>query len=490
LTQQRVAVHWFRSDLRLHDNPALHDALKLGYSVVPAFIWYPHDRWLPGAASQVWLHYSLKSLNEQLCALGSRLIIRCGSPLQELQKLCEETRATALFCNRQYEPGCAEEDEKANHALAGNHIEFHSYCSNLLFEPWEVSTKTNTPYRVYTPFANQLRARLDEIGNPLPSATQLARVPEKLRSISVQELELLPKIRWHERILAHWTPGEPAARARLKAITRKIVGEYAEERNNPAVDGTSALSPHLHFGEISPREVLHAAQQVRKRNPGAATGADTLIGELVWREFAYHLLHHFPQTTGQPLNPAYAAFPWRRSQRDLLAWQRGLTGYPIVDAGMRQLWQTGWMHNRVRLIVASFLVKDLLISWREGAHWFWDTLFDADLANNTMNWQWIAGCGADAAPFFRIFNPVSQGEKFDPGGEYVRRFVPEIATLPNRYIHQPWIAPEDVLENAQIELGRNYPKPIVDHSFARERALQALGTLRSRGASKQKGSKQ
>ena len=244
--------------------------------------------------------------------------------------------------------------------------------------------------------------------------------------------------------------------------------------------GTSRLSPHLHFGEIGPREIWHATRRAALASGRHSSWRDSqFLTEIGWREFAYHLLFHFPKTPEEPLRANYARFPWRSDGAALRAWQRGATGYPIVDAGMRELWRTGWMHNRVRMIVGSFLVKDLLLPWTEGARWFWDTLVDADLASNTLGWQWVAGCGADAAPFFRIFNPTTQGTKFDPAGDYVRRWVPEIAALPNEWLHRPWDAPSEVLEAAGVTLGRSYPRPWVDHAVARKAALAALAQLKN-----------
>jgi deoxyribodipyrimidine photo-lyase len=324
---------------------------------------------------------------------------------------------------------------------------------------------------VFTPFWRACRA-LPPPDTPRPAPGKISKPRTWPASIPLDDLELLPTIGWDAGLAAAWSPGEAGARQRLREFVAHGLTYYHEERNRPDHAGSSRLSPHLHFGEISPRQIRHAV--ARKRS----TGAETFLTEIGWREFAQHVLYHFPHTADAPLRVPFRRFPWNSDRRALRAWQRGRTGYPIVDAGMRELWTTGWMHNRVRMIAGSFLTKDLLISWREGARWFWDTLVDADLASNTLGWQWVSGCGADAAPYFRIFNPVTQGEKFDPQGVYVRRWVPELARLPDRWIHRPWSAPVDVLGAAGVRLGRDYPRPMVDHDQARRAALAALETIR------------
>jgi deoxyribodipyrimidine photo-lyase len=320
---------------------------------------------------------------------------------------------------------------------------------------------------------------------PRPSAPTAAprRVPAPTvwpASVSLGDLALEPSIDWAGGLRAAWKPGVRGAAGKLRQFLNEGFTSYTTGRDRPDLAGTSRLSPHLHFGEISPRQVWHALRSrlVKSRSANADAAAQAYLRDLGWREFAHHLLLHFPRTVAEPLRPQFARFPWSRDTRSLRAWQRGRTGYPIVDAGMRELWTTGWMHNRVRMIVASFLVKHLLIDWRAGAAWFWDTLVDADLANNTLGWQWVAGCGADAAPYFRIFNPVLQGRKFDPDGGYVRRWVPELAALPPEWIHAPWEAPQAVRGSASVRLGEHYPRPIVDHRFARDRALRALRSIR------------
>ncbi len=480
------SVVWFRQDLRLEDNPALLAAVKRGGSVIPAFIWAPEEesRWEPGSASRWWLHQSLTSLNAELQTLGSQLVIRRGPSLRTLQTLVQEVGAQAVFWNRRYEPTVVKRDAKIAMGLRADGVITESFNAALLFEPWDVLNKQGKPFQVFTPFWKACLTALDP-AKPLTVPTRL-RAPAKWpKSLPLADLELEPKVDWAPGIRRAWFPGVQGAAGQLKQFLGEGLQGYAGNRDRPDREGTSRLSPHLHFGEIGPRQIWHAVRERvrRARTAGVARGVETYLRELGWREFAYHLLFHFPHTTDCPLRPEFATFPWRKDARGLQAWQRGQTGYPFVDAGMRELWATGWMHNRVRMVAASFLVKDLLLPWQEGAKWFWDTLVDADLANNTLGWQWTAGCGADAAPYFRVFNPVGQGEKFDPDRTYVRQWVPELAGLPDTWIHRPWEAPRGVLRDAGVELGRTYPKPIVDHGVARQRALQALTTMKQRGKS-------
>ncbi len=468
----QIALFWFRRDLRLDDNPALRAAVDENDAVVPVYVHGdPADApWCDGAASRVWLHQSLTALAADLDAAGSRLIIRQGGELDNLRQLLDATGARKIYWNRLYEPQTIGRDKKIKQALHEGGCEVFSKNGALLYEPWQVETKQGTPYKVYTPFWRELESR----GKPSEPVAGLRKVhaPEQWPdSISIDDLKLLPDIPWHESILEAWQPGEKGARARLTEFLDGPVEDYGERRDFPGERGTSRLSPHLHFGEISPRTVFHETL-----NRGSKV--TPFLKQIVWREFAHHLLYHFPETVEENLNSAFDAFPWRESKSDLRAWQKGCTGYPIVDAGMRELWHTGWMHNRVRMIVGSFLVKDLLIHWHEGARWFWDTLVDADLANNTMGWQWIAGSGADAAPYFRVFNPVTQSEKFAGSGAYLRRWVPELKDLPDKYLHKPWEAPAEILRESGIELGADYPEPIVDHGEARKKALDAYDQIK------------
>ncbi len=474
MSKCKTAIFWFRRDLRLDDNPALRAAVDNNDVVIPVYLLdgagsSPLNE---GAASRVWLHHSLKSLAGDLETAGSRLILRAGCNLDTLRGLVEETGSTRVYWNRLYESQTIERDKELKQALIDSGVEVETHNGALLYEPWEVENKQGKPYKVYTPFWRELERR----GRPAEPVSGLRKVagPETWpESLSIDDLELLPQIPWHKGIEKAWQPGEKGAGERLREFLDGTVENYGDRRDFPAEPATSKLSPHLHFGEISPRTVFH--ETLARGNK-----VTPYLKQIVWREFAHHLLYHFPNTAEENLNSQFDAFPWRKSDEELRAWQRGRTGYPIVDAGMRELWHSGWMHNRVRMIVASFLVKDLMIHWREGARWFWDTLVDADLANNTLGWQWVAGSGADASPYFRVFNPVSQGEKFDGEGDYVRRWIPELADLPNKFIHKPWEAPAEVLEKAGVELGKDYPKPMVDHARAREDALEAYASIRNR----------
>ncbi|MBC2595206.1 deoxyribodipyrimidine photo-lyase [Ruficoccus amylovorans] len=475
----RPSLLWFRLDLRLEDNPALADALAAGGPVLPVFVHDPagEGAWALGGASRWWLHHALADLADQLDRLGLPLILREGDASGCLRELLAETGAEAVYANRRYEPAAiAQEAEVAEGVLASGAKIYFSNAA-LLFEPWEIRNKSGNPFQVFTPYWRTCR----EQGWPGPvrvDLKKLAKIPAKEcpRSLALDELGLLPDKDWDAGFYEAWQPTREGALARLETFVREGLDEYEGERDRPDQDGTSRLSPYLHFGQIGPREVAAALKQ----GAGAvAAGADKYLAEIGWREFSHHLLYHFPQTPEAPLRPEFADFPWRENADLLRAWQRGRTGYPLVDAGMRQLWSTGWMHNRVRMVAASLLVKHLLQPWQAGARWFWDTLVDADLANNTQGWQWTAGCGADAAPYFRVFNPVTQGERFDPQGDYVRRWVPELAKLPPKFIHRPWEAPASLLEDCGVVLGNDYPEPIVGHVEGRGRALAAFEKFKS-----------
>ncbi len=477
-----TTLFWLRLDLRLADNPALAAAVARGGAVIPVFIWSPEEEgaWSSGGASNWWLHQSLAALDASLRALGSRLVIRRGPALETLQALIQATGASAVFWNRRYEPAIIARDAKVKETLRADGIKLESCNGALLHEPWVIRNQSDKPFQVFTPFWKNCLTQPDP--EPPLAAPKTIPAPEQWpQSLALDALELEPKIKWAEGFRPVWQPGEAGAAAALQRFLTAAFTDYSERRNRPDVVGTSRLSPHLHFGEISPRQIWHGVQRLAAKR-GLSTAAwrsSQFLAEVGWREFAHHLLYHFPHTPAEPLRADFKRFPWRENAAQLRAWQRGQTGFPIVDAGMRELWTTGWMHNRVRMIVASFLVKDLMISWRAGAAWFWDTLVDADLAQNTLGWQWTAGCGADAAPYFRVFNPTSQGEKFDPNGDYVRRWCPELARLPAEWIHQPHAAPQEILRVAGVELGRNYPHPMVDHGKAREAALAAFAQLKA-----------
>jgi deoxyribodipyrimidine photo-lyase len=480
--QLSTAVVWFRRDLRLADNPALITAIARHDQVIPLFVHCREEQgtWPDGGALRWWLHHSLRSLSSDLNDLGVRLMVREAPTDEVLADIIEATGARAVYWNRLYEPALVERDREIKRWLREERgVAAESFNASLLYEPWQVETGQGDPYKVFTPFWRRLQ------GHGLPDHVEPApeHIPgpaEPPASESIELLGLKPAIPWDEGLEVMWTPGEAGAHARLQQFCDDIVGQYAMARERPAHDGTSMLSPYLHFGEIGPRQIVRA---LRDRGLDTKDSAATFLSELGWREFAHHLLFHFPETPERPLNRRFEEFPWRdpegEAADDLAAWEAGRTGVPLVDAGMRQLWHTGWMHNRLRMVVASFLTKNLRINWLVGARWFWDTLVDADLANNTLGWQWAGGCGADAAPYFRIFNPVRQGERFDPQGEFVREWVPEIAALPDKHIHAPWQAPAGVLCEAGIELGRDYPEPIVDLKASRQAALGAFEQIRS-----------
>lgn len=473
---------WFRRDLRLTDNASLHYAIQSAKTIIPIYI---HDLaaespWSPGAASQWWLHQSLQKLDASLSAIGSRLIIRMGNSQSVLEQLVSETGATLVTWNRRYEPTAIACDTRIKQWLRELGIEVHSDNSALLFEPWSIQTKQQTPFKVFTPFWRTGQLQLSQLPDPLP-APSIINTPSDIKSVHVDELQLLPAIKWYSGFEQRWTPGEHSALQQLTKFIERPIEHYTSKRDQPAHTGTSSLSPHLHFGEIGPRQIL-AAIRAAELNSAANQSAEVFIKELGWREFAYHLLYHFPHTTDRPLDMRFNDFPWQSPSQSygalLNAWQKGCTGIPLVDAGMRELWHTGWMHNRVRMIVASFLTKNLRMHWLHGARWFWDTLVDADLASNTLGWQWTAGCGADAAPYFRVFNPVLQAEKFDPDGQYIRKWIPEIARMENRWIACPWQAPDSELIRANIKLGQDYPYPIVDLSDSRKEALSAYNSIK------------
>ena len=479
-------ILWFRNDLRLADNRALTAAVATKVPVLPVFIHDPKAAgdWTPGSASRWWLHHSLEALGAALEKRGSRLIFRHGASEDVLRELVDETGAGGLYFSRSYEPWARVQEERVKAAFDTTTVEVKRFAGALLREPEDVRTKAGEPFKVYTPFWRALLA-LGAPAAPLPAPKIVPGFAKPVASDRLADWRLLPtKPDWSGGLQDMWSPGEHSAHVRLAAFLKGCLGSYADQRNVPSVEGTSRLSPHLHFGEISPRQLWHAAAVLQRQGGrgGTALGAETFLREVGWREFAHHLLVHVPHTTDAPLRPEFARFPWREDPSALRAWQRGRTGYPVVDAAMRELWTTGWMHNRARMIVASFLVKDLLLPWQDGARWFWDTLVDADLASNTFGWQWTAGCGADAAPYFRVFNPVSQGTKFDGDGAYVRRWVPELARLPDEVLHRPWEAAPLELLSAKVDLGRTYPARIVDHGEARERALAALATIRQGGS--------
>ncbi|MEE4184863.1 MAG: deoxyribodipyrimidine photo-lyase [Gammaproteobacteria bacterium] len=473
------AIIWFRSDLRLADNPALTAAAASGRPLVALYILDESSpgRWAPGGASRWWLHHSLARLADDIAGYGGQLILRRGSSVDQLAAQIGQVDAGAIYWNKVHEPWALELDEAVRAELRGR-VELHRSLSNLLVQPGHVLNGSGEPFKVFTPFYKKL-LQLETLREPLPVPPRLTvTVPANHAGETLDDWQLLPRQPdWARGFTDCWEPGEAGAERSLMAFADNAMRDYMDTRNSPDVRGTSRLSPHLRFGEISPAQVWRTVRELSAARSNATRGADGFLRELVWREFSYHLLHFWPQLPEEPFREQFAAFPWRHDAASLAAWQQGLTGYPLVDAGMRELWQTGWMHNRVRMVVASFLVKHLLVPWQDGAQWFWDTLVDADLANNSASWQWVAGCGADAAPYFRIFNPILQGTKFDPAGDYVRRWVPELAAVPERYIHEPWRMSAAEAADCGVQLERDYPLPMVDHASARKRALDAFAAL-------------
>jgi deoxyribodipyrimidine photo-lyase len=470
-----LAIAWFRQDLRIHDNPALAAAAEHG-ALLPIYIVDDDNAgdWAMGGASRAWLHQSLASLNR---SLGGRLQLFRGDARSIIRQLVENHDIAAVYWNRCYEPWRVRRDTLIRQDLSAAGIATHSYNAALLWEPWEVSKQDGTPYRVFTPFYQKGCRRAQPPRQPRPAPAELRCYRADIDfAQSLDALGLMPAgLDWHESVCAHWQIGEDAANDRLQQFCEDRLEDYRRARDFPAIDATSRLSPHLHFGEISPHQLWWRIEHDELLQSG--DGAAHFLRELAWREFSFHLLYHFPGLPENNFNAKFDRFEWRDEPAALARWQRGQTGYPIVDAGMRELWQTGYMHNRVRMIVASFLIKNLLLHWRKGADWFWDCLVDADLANNSASWQWCAGSGADAAPYFRIFNPVLQSEKFDPDGDYLLRYCPELAGLPARLRHKPWAASEAQLGAAGIRLGVDYPRPMVDLKVTRERALRRYKDL-------------
>uniref|UniRef100_UPI003BAC90F5 cryptochrome/photolyase family protein n=1 Tax=Stappia sp. TaxID=1870903 RepID=UPI003BAC90F5 len=476
---------WFRDDLRTDDNPALAAALSDGMPVIGLFLLDEDtdSARAPGGAARWWLHHSLEALAEKLSALGIPLVLRRGKALDEVPRLAAEASAGAIVWNRRYDPSGVATDKALKKTLRDAGLRVESFNGSLLVEPWEVQTKAGDPFRVFSPFHRAMQSR-GEPARPRDLKMPSDALPdcETPDSDDLADWRLLPvKPDWAGGLRDTWTPGEEGALSRLSGFLEDGLAGYAAHRDEPAAEVTSRLSPHLRFGEISPRRIWHEAK-ARAGQDGSGIDEKALSkfhAELGWREFSYHLLFHFPEIVTDNFQPRFDEFPWADNPEGLRAWTRGRTGYPLVDAGMRELWHTGYIHNRVRMVVASFLVKHLLVDWREGEAWFWDTLVDADPANNPASWQWVAGSGADAAPYFRIFNPQSQGEKFDPDGDYTRRWVPELANLPDKWLFKPHEAPSDVLKDAGVRLGHTYPRPIIDHRSARERALEAFEHTKS-----------
>ncbi len=467
-----IIIHWFRQDLRIIDNPSLSAASEQG-TVLPIYIMDNANAsdYRLGSASRWWLHHSLNSLNK---SLQGKLAIYIGNPEVIINDLIEKYDVKAVFWNRCYEPWQVARDKKIKDVLEKSNTKAKSFNGSLLWEPWQVLKKDGTPYKVFTPFYRNgcMKAPAPRIPIPEPSKLIIHEDPDNI--FSIDELKLLPTIKWDKKLESLWKIGEIAATKKLEKFISNRLENYKKGRDFPVLNSVSRLSPHLHFGEISPNQVWYAA-----KNNETNDDLEHFLSELGWREFSHSLLFYFPELPKENMQDKFNDFPWLENLEHLRCWQKGQTGFPLVDAGMRELWETGYMHNRVRMLVGSFLVKNLLLHWHHGKEWFWDCLLDADLANNSASWQWIAGCGADAAPYFRIFNPSTQGEKFDPHGEYTKRFVPELKMLPDKYLHKPWVTPTEVLLEAGVELGKTYPEPIVDIRTSRLRALDAYHSIKT-----------
>ncbi len=463
------SIYWFRQDLRLTDNPALLAASKQNNLIIVYILDDENSSSNQiGAASRIWLHHSLKELNQKL---ENRLACYSGDPIQIFAALRDKYPITDVYWNRCYEPWQIQRDSRLTDLLQQQGISVHDFNGSLLWEPWEILKKDGTPYKVFTPYyqrgchtAPPPRIPLQRVKLP-----KLVGIPNQ----TVDKLYLLPEKKWARHIADNIKPGELAAQHCLKKFIQERLIHYKAQRDHPAQEHTSTLAPHLHFGELSPHTVWNEISTLRP-----TPNTEAFLRQLGWREFSYYLLYHFPELPSKNFQPKFDRFTWTNNPNFFQAWKTGTTGYPLVDAGMRELWQTGNMHNRVRMVVASFLIKNLLIDWRKGQAWFWDCLFDADLANNSAGWQWVAGSGADAAPYFRIFNPTTQAKKFDADGIYIRQYVPELQKLPLKYLFSPWEAPEHILQEAGITLGMTYPHPIVDLASSRKKALENYSLIR------------
>lgn len=468
---KKTSIYWFRQDLRLNDNPALVKASQSD-QVLPIYILddITTEKYNLGAASRWWLNHSLSSLQK---SLGGNLSIYKGSPIKVLSSLIDRFNISSIYWNRCYEPWRIKRDATIKEILQSKGIHIESTNGSLLWEPWTIKKKDGTPYKVFTPFYKKGCLHSKPPRAPTTQPLNVQYIRDNQNSLEIKKLELLPKKQWYKKFSLNWSVGEESARKRLEQFIHKGLNNYKNGRNFPSEAHVSRLSPHLHFGEISPNQVWHAVQNIEQNE-----NTDQFCHELGWREFSYNQLYYHPNLPTKNLQSKFDSFSWNTTEKMLVAWQMGKTGIPMVDAGMRELWQTGYMHNRVRMIAASFLVKNLRIHWRHGERWFWDTLVDADLANNSASWQWVAGCGFDAAPYFRIFNPVTQGQRFDPYGLYIRKFIPEISALPDKYLFSPWETPTSVLKKANITLGKTYPLPIVDLKKSRKDALDAFQNLK------------
>ena len=466
-----INILWFRKDLRLMDNPALVEA-NLNAEIIPIFILddtNPEENKM-GAASRVWLYHSLKSLN---ISMQKKINFYSGDPVKIISELINNYNINGVYWNRCYEPWEIRRDKKIKDLLKIKKVKAKSFNGSLIREPWEVLKEDQTPYKVFTALYKKAYLNSDIKVEVINEPTKINYSSKIFSSNTLNTLKLLPNLSWADHIIKHWQVGEKNAHLKMTEFFKKGIDDYKEGRNFPFKKNVSRLSPHIHFGEISPKQLW-----VKTKSISSNKNTEHFVSEICWREFSYYLLYHFPNLPKDNLQKKFNNFPWKDNNYNFDSWKKGKTGYPIIDAGMRELYETGYMHNRVRMIVASFLVKNLLIHWHKGERWFWDCLFDADLANNSASWQWVAGSGADAAPYFRIFNPVTQGVKFDVDGQYTKQYVPELKDMPNKYLFSPWEAPDDVLNKANVVLGGNYPKPIIDIKESREKALYSFSLIK------------
>ena len=473
---KNINVMWFRQDLRLADNPALTNALEDG-KTLPIFILdnVNSKEHINGAASKWWLHHSLSKLNK---SLKNKLCFFIGNPIDILDEIHKQFEISNIFWSRCYEPWRIKRDKKIKKHFNDQNVNVNTFNGSLLWEPWNIAKKDGTPYKVFTPYYRKGCLNSDKPRMPLPAPNLSNLISIDNHDLKIEDLELMPKHNWYNKMISLWSPGEEGALNKIEEFISHGLNNYKEGRNFPSNQNVSQLSPHLHFGEVSPNQVWYRAK-TKEGKLGIKKDLDHFLSELGWREFSFNLLYHFPFLPKENLQKKFDNFPWDNDKDKLKKWQKGLTGYPIVDAGMQELWQTGYMHNRLRMVVGSFLVKNLLLHWHHGERWFWDCLIDADLASNSAGWQWIAGSGADAAPYFRIFNPITQGQKFDPDGKYTRKYLPVLNDMPDKFLFNPWEAPEDVLRSAGIKLGENYPMPIVEIGSSRQKALEAFATTKT-----------
>ena len=473
---KNINVMWFRQDLRLADNPALTNALEDG-KTLPIFILdnVNSKEHVNGAASKWWLHHSLIKLNK---SLKNKLCFFVGNPIDILDEIHKQFEISNIFWSRCYEPWRIKRDKKIKKYFSDQNVNVNTFNGSLLWEPWNIAKKDGTPYKVFTPYYRKGCLNSDKPRMPLPVPNLSNLISIDNHDLKIEDLELMPKHNWYSKMISLWSPGEEGAHSKIEEFISNGLNNYKEGRNFPSNQNVSQLSPHLHFGEVSPNQVWYRAR-TKEGKLGIKKDLDHFLSELGWREFSFNLLYHFPFLPKENLQKKFDNFPWDNDKDKLKKWQKGLTGYPIVDAGMQELWQTGYMHNRLRMVVGSFLVKNLLLHWHHGERWFWDCLIDADLASNSAGWQWIAGSGADAAPYFRIFNPITQGQKFDPDGKYTRKYLPVLNDMPDKFLFNPWEAPEDVLRSAGVKLGENYPLPIVEIGSSRQKALEAFATTKT-----------